>query len=150
MYACRLVYWAQSGGISCSELDGSNHRVLFDDVSLPSGVSIDLLRHQLFWSDTGKETVEYSTLDGSDRHMLLSGQKPFQLDLFGDFLIWTSEGESEFFLVDMFNTDQVISLSVLTTSAEVLPLYGLAVVSESKRPNEGMYVNICLYSVEFY
>ena len=138
MYVCRLVYWAQSGGISCSELDGSNYKILFDDVSLPSGVSIDLLRRQLFWSDTGKGTIEYSALDGTDRHVLLSGEKPFQLGISGDFLIWTSEGKSEFYLVNMFNTDQVISLNVLTSSAELLPLYGLAVVSESKRPSEGM------------
>lgn len=97
---------------------------------------MDLLRGLLFWADPGKQSVEYSTLSGHGRGIAVSsgGLWPFQIALYRNYLIWTSRGDTVFYVAEMLmNTSRIGKLSVVNSLSETFPLYGIAVVSQNRR-----------------
>ena len=45
--------------------------MLFNDIGVPDGLTIDLAGRNLYWTSTTNDTVETSKLDGSFRRTLI-------------------------------------------------------------------------------
>ena len=109
---------------------------------LPSGITIDFLRSQLIWGDKGSGMIVSSGMDGTEQTALVSGQgdKPFRVGVHGNYVIWTSEGGTEYNLVDRTDGSRA-TLTVITKSGETPALYGLVVLSGTRRNSEGMQLS---------
>lgn len=46
--------------------------VVFLDMSSPEGVTIDWINRVLYWTDSGKHTIESINLDGTERKLVIS------------------------------------------------------------------------------
>lgn len=144
----RWLYWTESGAtqaISRARLDGNSRETLFTmEVLHPTGITIDYLRNQLVWGDSGMGTIEYSNLDGSERTTLVSDEhlRPFQIGIHANYVIWTTEGETTFKVVDLSDPSHTSTLNLLTQDSDPLPLYGLTVVTERNRMSRGKMVTI--------
>ena len=67
------VYWSDiTLQIICRAFrNGTGFEVLFDDVGVVDGLTINSAGRQLYWTSTTKDTVEMSKLDGSYRKTLI-------------------------------------------------------------------------------
>ena len=67
------VYWSDiTLQIICRAFrNGTGFEVLFDDVGVVDGLTINSAGWQLYWTSTTKDTVEMSKLDGSYRKTLI-------------------------------------------------------------------------------
>ena len=67
------VYWSDiTLQIICRAFrNGTGFEVLFDDVGVVDGLTINSAGRQLYWTSTTKVTVEMSKLDGSYRKTLI-------------------------------------------------------------------------------
>ena len=67
------VYWTDvTLKIICRAFrNGTGFEVLFDDIGVADGLTIDLAGRQLYWTSTTNNTVESSKLDGSFRRTLV-------------------------------------------------------------------------------
>ena len=127
----RWIYWTEAGRISRSRFDGSAVQILFEENVQPSGIVIDFYKQRLLWGDTG--SIQYCSLNGTGRTTLYSedGLRPFQLGILGDYLAWTSMESHQFSLLKLYDTEPV-TLNLLTPSSELLPVVGLAVISDGQ------------------
>lgn len=49
-------------------MDASNRLVIiFSNLTWPNGLAIDYESQRLYWADVGMKTIEYASLDGSNR-----------------------------------------------------------------------------------
>ncbi|GFS88436.1 putative vitellogenin receptor [Nephila pilipes] len=91
-----FVYWSDWGnttsGIYRSGMDGSRRFTLVSkDIKWPNGIAIDHASNRLYWSDAKLLTIEYITLDGRTRKILLKDEvfHPYSLAVFEDTLYWS-------------------------------------------------------------
>ncbi|GFY41350.1 putative vitellogenin receptor [Trichonephila inaurata madagascariensis] len=91
-----LVYWSDWGndtaGIYRSGMDGSRRATLVSkDVGWPNGIAVDHTTNRLYWADAQLSTIEYITLDGKIRKVLLKDEvfHPYSLTVFEDGLYWS-------------------------------------------------------------
>jgi hypothetical protein len=82
--ASNKMYWTTSvssvnGRIMRANLDGSGSETVVSGLNSfkPTDISLDLVRHRIFWTDTVTATLRRSTLDGADQVTLFT-------DLFGN------------------------------------------------------------------
>lgn len=76
----RYVFWAEitseRGSAPRSEIwragaDGMNATALVrTDLAMISGLSLDMVRRELFWADQGRNMIEVTSLDGTHRRQL--------------------------------------------------------------------------------
>lgn len=57
----------------------------------PNGIALDVIKEKIYWSDAGKDRIEYSNMDGTDRRTLIDKELPhvFGFSLMGDNFYWT-------------------------------------------------------------
>ncbi|XP_015918312.1 vitellogenin receptor isoform X2 [Parasteatoda tepidariorum] len=91
-----FLYWSDWGvnswGIYRSGMDGSRRSVLVSkDIKWPNGITIDHTTNRLYWIDANLLTIEYITLDGTERKVLLKEEiyHPYSLSVFEDNLYWS-------------------------------------------------------------
>ena len=75
-------------------MDGSNRTVLHNTgLTWPNGLAIDYQLKRLYWADAFTDRIEYSSVDGTGREILLtvvSGlHHPFSITISGDQVYWT-------------------------------------------------------------
>ena len=68
------IYWTDVTlrTISRAFRNGTGYELLFDDIGVADGLTIDLAGGNLYWTSTTTNTVETSRLDGSFRRTLVS------------------------------------------------------------------------------
>ncbi|XP_076343570.1 putative vitellogenin receptor yl isoform X2 [Tachypleus tridentatus] len=90
-----LMYWTDWGrkpAIIRSGMDGSDKTLLVDtDIIWPNGLTIDYTLGWLYWADAKLNKIEYLTLDGKQRKIILQDGvfHPFSLAVFEDLLYWS-------------------------------------------------------------
>nr|QYY47503.1 vitellogenin receptor-1 [Pardosa pseudoannulata] len=92
----RLMYWSDwgehSSGIYRSGMDGSRLiSMVSSRIGWPNGIALDHTTSRLYWADAKLHTIEYITLDGTHRSVLLNTTvfHPFSLAIFEDTLYWS-------------------------------------------------------------
>ena len=58
--------------ITSLNYNGSNVQTFISGVSSPEGLSIDWVSRNIFWTDSGKATVEVASLNTKKRKVLIS------------------------------------------------------------------------------
>ncbi|XP_035224983.1 low-density lipoprotein receptor-related protein 2-like [Stegodyphus dumicola] len=92
-----ILYWTDWGmktaGIYRSGMDGSHPSPLVSkDIKWPNGICIDHTTDRLYWTDAGLNTIEFITLDGKSRKVLLKNAvyHPYFIAVFEDSLFWSN------------------------------------------------------------
>ncbi|KAG5684646.1 hypothetical protein PVAND_013864 [Polypedilum vanderplanki] len=88
-----LLFWSDWGDhshIGISYMDGSQSRILVDNVAWPNGLTVDWPNGRIYWVDARQFKIESATLTGEDRRVILNGVflHPFSLTLHGNYLYW--------------------------------------------------------------
>uniref|UniRef100_A0A663N6G7 Prolow-density lipoprotein receptor-related protein 1 n=1 Tax=Athene cunicularia TaxID=194338 RepID=A0A663N6G7_ATHCN len=89
------LYWTDWGDhslIGKIGMDGTNRSVIVDTkITWPNGLTLDYINSRIYWADAREDYIEFASLDGSNRHTVLSQDIPhiFALTLFEDFIYWT-------------------------------------------------------------
>ena len=70
------MYWSDWGAVAKIEragMDGSQRIALITaNLTWPNGLAIDHDKGRLYWADGGTKSIEYVTLDGKQRTVLIS------------------------------------------------------------------------------
>uniref|UniRef100_A0A670IUS4 LDL receptor related protein 1 n=1 Tax=Podarcis muralis TaxID=64176 RepID=A0A670IUS4_PODMU len=89
------LYWTDWGDhslIGKIGMDGTNRSVIVDSkITWPNGLTLDYVNNRIYWADAREDYIEFASLDGSNRHIVLSQDIPhiFALTLFEDYIYWT-------------------------------------------------------------
>ena len=86
--------WGEPAKIERASMDGSDRRVLHNTgLTWPNGLAIDYQLQRLYWADAFTDRIEYSSVDGTGREILLTRahglQHTFGLTISGDQIYWT-------------------------------------------------------------
>ena len=94
-----LIFWAEGGEegrIVRAQMDGSNQEVLFHsrhEVLSPAGLTLDLVRDRIYWTDTSLHRISSANLDGSSVEVVLSDlqhlHRPGSVSVLEDWVYWT-------------------------------------------------------------
>ncbi|XP_049327868.1 low-density lipoprotein receptor-related protein 1 isoform X3 [Astyanax mexicanus] len=89
------LYWSDWGDnphIGRIGMDGSNRSVIVEDrITWPNGLTLDFINDRIYWADAREDYIEFSDLDGTNRHTVLNQDIPhiFAMTLFEEFIYWT-------------------------------------------------------------
>ena len=86
-------------------MDGLGRQVIVSsaDVTWPNGLSIDYPSNRIFWSDSKRDYIGSSNLDGSDVVYVVEGMAtPHGVAVFEDHVFWTSYGTNMVWRADKF------------------------------------------------
>ncbi|XP_039721687.1 prolow-density lipoprotein receptor-related protein 1 isoform X1 [Pteropus medius] len=89
------LYWTDWGDhslIGRIGMDGSGRSVIVDTkITWPNGLTLDYVTERIYWADAREDYIEFASLDGSNRHVVLNQDIPhiFALTLFEDYVYWT-------------------------------------------------------------
>ena len=83
--------------IERASMDGNNRDVLHNtDLTWPNGLAIDYQLQRLYWADAFADRIEYSSVDGTGREILLTVltgvHHPFSITVSGDQIYWSDWG----------------------------------------------------------
>ncbi|XP_076088432.1 low-density lipoprotein receptor-related protein 2-like [Mytilus galloprovincialis] len=84
--------WNLSPYIGRIGMDGSNAtRIIKEKIGWPNALAIDYETDRLWWGDAHLDFIEFSDLDGKNRHIVLQGKvpHPFAMTIFEDWVYWT-------------------------------------------------------------
>ncbi|KAL0151236.1 hypothetical protein M9458_053427, partial [Cirrhinus mrigala] len=89
------LYWSDWGDnphIGRIGMDGTNRSVIIQDkITWPNGLTLDFINDRIYWADAREDYIEFASLDGSNRHTVLSQDIPhiFAMTLFEEYIYWT-------------------------------------------------------------
>lgn len=94
-----LLFWSDWGflaHIGVAFMDGSDEKILVDQVTWPNGLAVDWPSRRLYWVDAWDRTIESVKINGEDRRVILTEQvnHPYSIAVLGSRLYW-SEWETE-------------------------------------------------------
>ncbi|XP_014280390.1 low-density lipoprotein receptor-related protein 4 isoform X1 [Halyomorpha halys] len=94
--------WGSPAKIERAGMDGSQRTIfLTGNMSLPNGLAIDYETSRIYWTDARAKTVEYASLNGKGRTILMSEVSyPFGLTIFNSLLLWTDRVNNSIHSVD--------------------------------------------------
>ena len=86
--------WGEPAKIERASMDGKDRIVLHNtSLTWPNGLAIDYQLQRLYWADAFTDRIEYSSVDGTGREILLTSahglQHPFGITISGDQIYWT-------------------------------------------------------------
>ncbi|XP_037704852.1 low-density lipoprotein receptor-related protein 2 isoform X2 [Choloepus didactylus] len=84
--------WAHRAYIGRIGMDGTNRSVIISTkLEWPNGITIDYTNDRLYWADAHLGYIEYSDLEGHNRHMVYDETlpHPFAITIFEDTIYWT-------------------------------------------------------------
>ncbi|XP_051792178.1 low-density lipoprotein receptor-related protein 2 [Erpetoichthys calabaricus] len=84
--------WGQKAFIGRAGMDGQDRSaIITTKIEWPYGLTIDYTTDKIFFTDAHLDYLEYANMDGSNRHIAISGGIPYcyALTLFEDMVYWT-------------------------------------------------------------
>ena len=119
-------------------MDGSDREILHDtDLTGPNGLTIDIPNQRIYWIDAGRDTIEFSNTDGSQRTLLERRDDeifhPFSITLADEFLFWTDWVQLAIYTThkDLPN-DNVVELDLYTQL--INQPHGIEAVTPDRQP----------------
>lgn len=85
-----LLVWGGGSRLERSGLDGSNRKLLHNLSVSISDITLDAEKQQVYWCDSGANTIERMDYDGSNHVVLLnhSLENPVALSIYNETLYW--------------------------------------------------------------
>lgn len=108
--------WGEEGRIERAGLDGTHRQIIVSfDIKWPNGLTIDLIRHRLYWADAKLNLISSVNYDGSGRTVILKSSEtlhhPFSISVFEDVVYWTDWEKQTIFKANKFNGSNVTPLT---------------------------------------
>ncbi len=97
-----MIFWTDWGDpakIESASMDGTNRRVIHSTgLAWPNGITLDYTEQRIYWVDALLDRIEYSSYNGSNRIVLMSGLlHPFAITLEGSLVFWTDWAQDSIF-----------------------------------------------------
>lgn len=134
-------------------MDGSGRSVIVDTkITWPNGLTLDYVTERIYWADAREDYIEFASLDGSNRHVVLSQDIPhiFALTLFEDYVYWTDwETKSINRAHKTTGTNKTLLISTLHRPMDLHVFHALRQPDVPNHPckvNNGGCSNLCLLS----
>lgn len=94
-----LMFWTDWGNnshIGVAFMDGTQPKVLIDDVQWPNGITLDWPNGRIYWVDAKTGTIESIKITGKNHRIVLhkKNHHPYGIAVFEDQLYW-SDWESK-------------------------------------------------------
>ncbi|XP_072597864.1 prolow-density lipoprotein receptor-related protein 1 isoform X2 [Vulpes vulpes] len=150
------LYWTDWGDhslIGRIGMDGSGRSVIVDTkITWPNGLTLDYVTERIYWADAREDYIEFASLDGSNRHVVLSQDIPhiFALTLFEDYVYWTDwETKSINRAHKTTGTNKTLLISTLHRPMDLHVFHALRQPDVPNHPckvNNGGCSNLCLLS----
>jgi len=94
MFPFRILFWTDVGknqAIKKANMDGSNVTTIVSTyLSFPKCLTLDEANSRIYWTDFVYDIIESSRFDGSDRQTITRSAGPLGIDIFGDFVFWST------------------------------------------------------------
>ena len=132
--------WGEPAMIERASMDGSDRKVLHDTgLTWPNGLAIDYQLQRLYWADGFHDRIEYSSVDGTGREILLTRadglQNPFGITIRGDQVFWTDTANSS-----VFTAHKQAAVRILTIYDDfVVPPRGIEAVDPNSQSINSEY-----------
>nr|XP_019597875.1 PREDICTED: prolow-density lipoprotein receptor-related protein 1 isoform X3 [Rhinolophus sinicus] len=150
------LYWTDWGDhslIGRIGMDGSGRSVIVDTkITWPNGLTLDYVTERIYWADAREDYIEFASLDGSNRHVVLNQDIPhiFALTLFEDYVYWTDwETKSINRAHKTTGTNKTLLISTLHRPMDLHVFHALRQPDVPNHPckiNNGGCSNLCLLS----
>uniref|UniRef100_A0A8C7TIE2 EGF-like domain-containing protein n=1 Tax=Oncorhynchus mykiss TaxID=8022 RepID=A0A8C7TIE2_ONCMY len=150
------LYWSDWGDnphIGRIGMDGSNRTVIVEDrITWPNGLTLDFINDRIYWADAREDYIEFASLDGTNRHTVLSQDIPhiFAMTLFEEYIYWTDwETKSINRCHKTQGTNKTMLISTLHRPMDVHiyhPYRQPEVANHPCQTNNGGCSNLCLLS----
>ena len=140
--------WGEPAKIERASMDGNNREVLHNTgLTWPNGLAIDYPLQRLYWTDAFTNRIEYSSVNGIGREILLTVvtglHHPFAVTISGDQIYWTDWSN---YTVYTAHKQSAISILPVYENFFFLPNGIEAVDSTRQQPNSKFYVRISHHS----
>lgn len=96
--------WGKNAHIGVSFMDGSDAKILINNVAWPNGITLDWPNGRIYWIDALQSKIESSTIKGTDRRVILQDvfKHPFAIAVYGNRLYWSDTGTKAIEYCDKF------------------------------------------------
>uniref|UniRef100_A0A8D0ALX9 LDL receptor related protein 1 n=1 Tax=Sander lucioperca TaxID=283035 RepID=A0A8D0ALX9_SANLU len=150
------LYWSDWGDnphIGRIGMDGTNRSVIVEDkITWPNGLTLDFINDRIYWADAREDYIEFASLDGTNRHTVLSQDIPhiFAMTLFEEHIYWTDwETKSINRAHKSLGTNKTTLISTLHRPMDIHiyhPYRQPEVLNHPCQTNNGGCSNLCLLS----
>ncbi|XP_030279710.1 low-density lipoprotein receptor-related protein 1-like isoform X1 [Sparus aurata] len=150
------LYWSDWGDnphIGRIGMDGTNRSVIVEDkITWPNGLTLDFINDRIYWADAREDYIEFASLDGTNRHTVLSQDIPhiFAMTLFEEYIYWTDwETKSINRAHKSLGTNKSTLISTLHRPMDIHiyhPYRQPEVLNHPCQTNNGGCSNLCLLS----
>ncbi|XP_026096551.1 low-density lipoprotein receptor-related protein 1 isoform X3 [Carassius auratus] len=150
------LYWSDWGDnphIGRIGMDGTNRSVIVQDkITWPNGLTLDFINDRIYWADAREDYIEFASLDGSNRHTVLTQDIPhiFAMTLFEEYIYWTDwETKSINRAHKTLGTNKTMLISTLHRPMDVHiyhPYRQPEVTNHPCQTDNGGCSNLCLLS----
>uniref|UniRef100_A0A673BUV4 Low density lipoprotein receptor-related protein 1Ab n=1 Tax=Sphaeramia orbicularis TaxID=375764 RepID=A0A673BUV4_9TELE len=150
------LYWSDWGDnphIGRIGMDGTNRSVIVQDkITWPNGLTLDFINDRIYWADAREDYIEFASLDGTNRHTVLSHDIPhiFAMTLFEEYIYWTDwETKSINRAHKTLGTNKTTLISTLHRPMDIHiyhPYRQPEVLNHPCQINNGGCSNLCLLS----
>ncbi|TKS77601.1 Prolow-density lipoprotein receptor-related protein 1 [Collichthys lucidus] len=150
------LYWSDWGDnphIGRIGMDSTNRSVIVEDkITWPNGLTLDFINDRIYWADAREDYIEFASLDGTNRHTVLSQDIPhiFAMTLFEEYIYWTDwETKSINRAHKTLGTNKSTLISTLHRPMDIHiyhPYRQPEVLNHPCQTNNGGCSNLCLLS----
>ena len=132
----RYMYWTDWGDpakIERASMDGMNRQVLHNtEIGEPNGIAIDYQSQVIYWTDSDRDVIEYSNVDGTNRQQLQSDLPyPYGITIEGNLVFFTDWVDFGIHATHRINQGNVTKY----TNPLVLQPVGIIAVAANRQPN---------------
>ena len=127
----RLMYWTDNGNeprIEKASMDGSSRTVIHaTNLTNPYGLALDIGTQTIYWTDYGRDVLESSRVDGTDRKILTLRMllDPFYLSFYDGKLYWGDLSYNRLLTTPISSPDNVAFFG----NYHYYDFYGIQVIS---------------------
>ena len=131
--------WGEPAKIERASMDGSDRVVLHNTgLTWPNGLAIDYQLQRLYWADAFTDRIEYSSIDGTGREILLtvaSGlHHPFAITISGDQVFWTDWAN-----FSVYTAHKQSPISILPVYEFIFPPNGIEAFDSSRQQENSKF-----------
>ena len=106
------IVWSEKGQIIRMSQDGSERKLITDQVIMPMGLTIDYLSQQIYWLDAKLHSLNSIHFDGSNQRIILNSEQylghPFDIDVFDNTVFWSDLHTGSVYVTDKFGRNSGI------------------------------------------
>lgn len=132
----RKLYWTDNGNmpkIEKASMDGTSRVVIHvTNLTSPYGIALDIGTQTLYWTDYGRDVLESSSVEGTNRKILTSRMLlyPFYLSFYDGNLYWGDLSYNRLLTTSISYPDNVAFFG----SRHPYDFYGVQVISSELQP----------------